>query len=68
MPRLQTGGPKLDFFALDEDVQLRILDICRHDIAFRVFPDYWTPYAHLVQAEAEEAPMAETADRTGTHG
>lgn len=53
MPRLQTGGPKLDFFALDEDVQLGILDICRHDIAFDVHPGYWAPYAPLIDATAD---------------
>lgn len=68
MPRLQTGGPKLDFFALDEDVQLRILDICRHDVAFRVFPGYWQPYAHLVEAAADTAHGTETLAKTGTGG
>jgi hypothetical protein len=51
MPRLQTGGAKLDFFALDEDVQLEILEICRNDVAFQLFPDYWEPYAHLLESE-----------------
>lgn len=68
MPRLQTGGPKLDFFALDRDVQVQILDICRHDIAFSIFPEYWAPYAHLVEepegAESETGPLA----KTGTAG
>ena len=56
MPRLQTGGPKLNFFALDEDIQANVLEICRHDIAFQIMPDYWAPYAHLV--DAEDAPVA----------
>lgn len=68
MPRLQTGGPKLDFFALDEEVQQRVLDICRHDVAFRIFPDYWRPYAHLVEAPAPEARDRETLAKTGTGG
>ena len=51
MPRLQTGGAKLDFFALDEDVQLEILEICRNDVAFQLFPAYWEPYAHLLEDE-----------------
>lgn len=62
MPRLQTGGPKLDFFALDEDVQMGVLEICRHDIAFRLVPEYWAPYAHLL--DAVELPIAVSA--TGT--
>lgn len=62
MPKLQTGGPKFDFLALDEDVQIQILDICRHDIAFQVFPDYWTPYAHLIDEDAQEGAL----DLTGT--
>ena len=65
MPRLQTGGPKLDFFALDEDLQLRILEICQHDIAFQIFPDYWGPYAHLVD---DEMVSADATVRTGTAG
>lgn len=64
MPRLQTGGPKLDFFALPEDVQIAVLDICRHDIVFRMLPDYWAPYAHLLDTAA--APVAHVA--TGTDG
>ncbi len=64
MPRLQTGGPKLDFFALDEDVQAGVLEICRHDIAFRLKPDYWIPYAHLIRTDAaQDAPA-----KTGTSG
>jgi len=47
MPRLQTGGAKLDFFALSDDIQTQIIDICQHDIAFDIFPDYRTPYADL---------------------
>jgi hypothetical protein len=62
MPRLQTGGPKLDFFALDEDVQMGVLEICRHDIAFRLIPEYWHPYAHLVEA----AEVPEALASTGT--
>lgn len=62
MPKLQTGGPKFDFFALDEDVQIQILDICRHDIAFQIFPDYWAPYAHLIDEDAREGAL----DLTGT--
>ena len=62
MPRLQTGGPKLDFFALDEDVQAGVLEICRHDVSFRLIPEYWAPYAHLV--DPAEAPAALAA--TGT--
>jgi hypothetical protein len=65
MPRLQTGGPTLDFFALDEDVQLGILDICRHDIAFRIFPEYWAPYADLIE---DDTHGAEAMPRTGTAG
>lgn len=61
MPRLQTGGPKLDFFALDEDVQANVLDICRHDIAFQILPDYWAPYAHLVAGTDEQRDMVKTA-------
>jgi hypothetical protein len=65
MPRLQTGGPKLDFFALEEDVQLQILDVCRHDIAFHIFPEYWTPYAAIVD---DEAGHSDAVTRTGTDG
>jgi hypothetical protein len=61
MPRLQTGGPKLDFFALPEDVQYDVLNICRHDIAFQIMPEYWRPYAHLI-----EAPVAAPADLATT--
>ncbi len=64
MPRLQTGGPKLNFFALDDDLQANLLEICRHDIAFQIMPDYWAPYAHLVSAA--EAPVA--LARTGSTG
>jgi hypothetical protein len=60
MPWLQTGGPKYDFFALDEDLQLQILDICRHDIAFEIFPDYWAPYAALIMPEFARIPDAKT--------
>ena len=59
MPRLQTGGPKLDFHALGEDLQVEILKICRHDIAFQVMPDYWAPYAHLVEQPPEAGVKAE---------
>jgi hypothetical protein len=62
MPRLQTGGPKFDFFALDEDIQMQILAICRHDIAFHIFPDYLAPYAHVLDDDA--AP--ELRELTGT--
>lgn len=51
MPRLQTGGPKLDFQGLSEDLQIEILEICRHDIAFQLMPDYWAPYAHLLERD-----------------
>lgn len=62
MPRLQTGGPKFDFFALDADVQAGVLEICRHDIAFRIWPKYWMPYAHLARdADVQQA-------HTGTDG
>lgn len=62
MPRLQTGGPKLNFAALDEDVQVQIVDICRPDIAFRIYPGYWEPYAHLREDEdAVAAPGARAA-------
>ncbi|PWK60116.1 sulfotransferase family 2 domain-containing protein [Roseicyclus mahoneyensis] len=64
MPRLQTGGPKLDFFALDEDVQAGVLEICRHDIAFRLKPDYWIPYAHLIGTDTAQ----DASERTGTLG
>jgi len=64
MPRLQTGGPKFDFFALDEDMQIRILEICRHDIAFQVFPDYWAPYAGILDDDDADAPQ--TVVKTGT--
>jgi len=64
MPRLQTGGPKFDFFALDEDVQAGVLEICRHDIAFRILPEYWAPYAHL--ANSADTPL--NPSRTGTAG
>lgn len=64
MPQLQTGGPKYDLFALDDDLQARIVDICRHDIVFRFFPDYWAPYAHLAEAEAAPHPL----EGTGTDG
>jgi hypothetical protein len=64
MPRLQTGGPRYDLFALDEDLQARIVDICRHDIAFRMFPEYWGAYAHLAEPEAAPAPL----ELTGTDG
>jgi hypothetical protein len=57
MPRLQTGGPKLDFFALNEDIQTQLLEICQHDIAFQIFPDYWAPYAHLIQEDAQRGAM-----------
>ncbi|NKX42964.1 sulfotransferase family 2 domain-containing protein [Roseicyclus persicicus] len=60
MPWLQSGGPNYDFFALDEDMQIRIVDICRHDIAFRIFPEYWEPYAHLAEAEAMPEPLVKT--------
>jgi hypothetical protein len=60
MPRLQTGGPKLNFFALDEDLQVNILEICRHDIAFQIMPDYWAPYAHLVSADDAPVTLART--------
>jgi len=65
MPRLQTGGPRLDFFALPEDVQHDVLNICRHDIAFQLVPEYWRAYAHLV-----EPPAAAPADlaRAGIAG
>ena len=63
MPWLQTGGPKFDFFALEEDLQLQILDICRHDIAFEIFPDYWAPYADLILPDFIASPQA----LTGTH-
>ena len=62
MPRLQTGGPKLDFSLLDEDVQIGVLEICRHDVAFRLVPDYWAPYAHLI----DESSMTEDLSATGT--
>lgn len=62
MPWLQKSSPKFDFFALDEDLQFQILDICRHDIAFQVFPDYWTPYAQLVMPDF----IAPGAAMTGT--
>jgi hypothetical protein len=65
MPRLQTGGPKLDFFALSEDQQIEILQICRHDIAFRLVPEYWAPYAHLLDAAQGDASLAETPVRAG---
>jgi hypothetical protein len=69
MPRLQTGGPKFDFFTLDEDVQLGILDICQHDIAFHVFPDYWAPYSPLVDATGDAAHEGDGAlAKTGTSG
>lgn len=61
MPRLQTGGPKLDFFALDEDVQANVLAICRHDIAFQLKPDYWGPYAHLVDDASDHVDLVKTA-------
>jgi hypothetical protein len=64
MPRLQTGGPKFDFFALDEDLQARIVDICRHDIAFGIMPEYWTPYAHLADTADAPVPLV----KTGTAG
>ena len=65
MPRLQTGGPNLDFFALDEDVQAAMIEICRHDVAFDLVPDYWRPYAHLVETDIEDhADLA----KTGTAG
>jgi len=53
MPRLQTGGPKFDFFELDDYLQESIFQICQHDIAFRLFPEYLTPYAHLTNPDAE---------------
>lgn len=61
MPRLQTGGAKFDFFALDEDLQVQILEICRHDIAFQVLPDYWAPYAHLDGDDERRGEMELTA-------
>jgi hypothetical protein len=64
MPRLQTGGPKFDFFALDEDVQFRILEICRHDIAFQVFPQYRATYAHLLENSGDA--LAQPVVKTGT--
>jgi hypothetical protein len=64
MPWLQTGGPSFDFHALDDDVQAQIVDICRHDIAFDLFPDYWAPYAHLIDDETVPEPVA----KTGTTG
>ena len=62
MPWLQKSSPKFDFFALDEDLQFQILDICRHDIAFQIFPDYWAPYAQLVMPNF----IAPGAAMTGT--
>jgi len=65
MPRLQTGGPNLEFSALHEDVQAEVVEICRHDIAFDLIPDYWRPYAHLVETSAEaQVDLA----KTGTAG
>jgi hypothetical protein len=64
MPWLQTGGPTFDFHALDEDVQAQIIDICRHDIAFDIFPDYWAPYAHLIDSDN----ASESVAKTGTTG
>lgn len=65
MPRLQTGGPKLDFFQLDEDLQIGVLNICRHDVAFRLVPEYWAPYAHLVEESATPEPLLATGMQTG---
>ncbi|MDG3042677.1 sulfotransferase family 2 domain-containing protein [Roseicyclus marinus] len=68
MPRLQTGGPKLDFGMLNEDLQIEILKICRHDIAFRLVPDYWAPYAHLLDSgeEFHAKPDGGALQRTGS--
>lgn len=68
MPWLQTGGPKLDLFALDEDLQVQILEICRHDVAFTFCPDYWAPYAHLVEGPAAGADAPQALAKTGTGG
>ncbi|MBF9048124.1 sulfotransferase family 2 domain-containing protein [Rhodobacterales bacterium LSUCC0031] len=55
MPWLQKGTPKFDFFALEEDLQFQILDICRHDIAFDIFPEYWAPYADWILPDVTPA-------------
>lgn len=57
MPRLQIGGPKLDFLALNADLQSQIMESCRHDIAFQIFPDYLVPYAHLLQDDVPDRAM-----------
>ena len=61
MPRLQTGGPKFDFFQLDEDLQVQILQLCSRDIAFDIFPDYWAKYAHLLPEEQHVRPPRQLA-------
>ena len=68
MPRLQTGGPKLEFAALSEDLQIEILQICRHDIAFQLVPEYWSPYAHLLDGAdmADAQPDSGALARTGS--
>lgn len=59
MPHLQTGGPKFDFFALDEDLQTQIVSMCRNDIAFRLYPEYWNQYAHLVEDAGKGTDQAD---------
>lgn len=44
LPRLQTGGPKLGWDEVPEDLQARVLDIVRGDIAFGFCPDYHERY------------------------
>lgn len=44
MPRLQTGGEKLDFFSLSAATKDRILSLCESDIAFDIFPDMREKY------------------------
>jgi len=47
MPRLQTGGEKIDFFALNDSLKQDIFDICKDDIAFRIFEDMLDAYFEM---------------------
>lgn len=44
MPRLQSGGPKIDFDVLSDKTQAKILSLCQNDVAFKIFPDYAAKY------------------------
>ncbi|MBL9049100.1 MAG: sulfotransferase family 2 domain-containing protein [Tabrizicola sp.] len=47
VPRLQEGGPKLDFWSLSAETRRRVIDFVRPSVIFDWFPQYRESYAEF---------------------